>query len=238
VSEPLSRWLRDSCADVWEPLRRHPFLREMASGTLPLASFRFYLEQDTYYLAEYARCMAIGAAKARDIREVRWLRDSLDNVIDNEIPGNEALLERVVAMGAEDERGTAAMAPATLAYTSHLLATAHQGDALDVMVAIMPCAWSYREIGLELAPDIEPSSFYADWLRFWVSDFYGDRVARMLEELDEMGAAADAARRERLRGVFLTSTRLEWAFWDMAHHRRQWPDLRLRLCNTDQIPST
>jgi thiaminase/transcriptional activator TenA len=228
VTEPLSAWLRDACAEAWEPLHRHPFLREMAAGTLPLDAFRFYLEQDTFYLGEYARCMAIGAAKAHDLREVRWLRDSLDNVLDNEIRGNEALLERVVAAGAADRGGAAAMAPSTLAYTSFLLATAYQGDALTVMTAIMPCAWSYREIGLALEGEIDASSFYADWLRFWVSDFYGERVARMRAELDEMGAAADAARRDALRGIFLTGVRLEWAFWDMAHRQAQWPDVALQ----------
>jgi thiaminase (transcriptional activator TenA) len=225
VSASLSSWLRGSCAEVWEPLHRHSFLRGMADGTLPLASFRFYLEQDIHYLGEYARCMAVGAAKSEDIRAVRWFRDSLDNIVDNEIPRNVELLERVVAMGAEDHGGAAAVAPTTLAYTSYLLATAYGGDALDVMVAIMPCAWSYREIALALADEVDHESFYADWMRFFVGDFYGDRVARMREELDEMGASADDRRRARLRQVFLTSTRLEHAFWDMAWERRQWPDV-------------
>ena len=38
----------------------------MAAGTLPIESFRFYVEQNLMYLLEYARAMAIAASKAGD----------------------------------------------------------------------------------------------------------------------------------------------------------------------------
>jgi phage FluMu gp28-like protein len=58
---------------------------------------------------------------------------------------------------------------------------------------------------------------------------YGSRVAAMREELDEMGASADERRRAQLRQVFLTTTRLEQAFWDMAWECRQWPDVMMTV---------
>jgi thiaminase/transcriptional activator TenA len=44
----------------------HPFITELAEGTLPLDKFRFFLEQDDFYLEEYKRCLALGAAKSRN----------------------------------------------------------------------------------------------------------------------------------------------------------------------------
>ena len=84
MSELTAEWLRKSCPQIWDSLHDHPFLREMATGTLSLDRFRFYLEQDTMYLREYAKCMALGAARADRVDEVAWLRDSLDNIVDNE----------------------------------------------------------------------------------------------------------------------------------------------------------
>jgi thiaminase/transcriptional activator TenA len=49
------------------PLRQailaQPFLSELADGTLPADSFRHYILQDSLYLAEYARVLALAAAR-------------------------------------------------------------------------------------------------------------------------------------------------------------------------------
>ncbi|WGX97495.1 thiaminase II [Nocardioides sp. L-11A] len=225
MTTSTARWLRASCPEIWSSLHGHPFLGDMAAGTLSLERFRFYLEQDTMYLTEYAKCMALGAARARSVDEVAWLRDSMDNIVDNELPRNRELLQRVVDLGAADRGGSRGMAPTTLAYTSFLTSTAYRGDALDVMTVILPCAVSYREIALELVDRIAPDSLYTAWMDFFVGDFYGARLDRMQANLDELADRADPRRRESLREAFATASRLEVAFWDMAYDCRQWPDL-------------
>lgn len=59
------------CDAIWEdvaPLRRailaQPLLAELADVSLPPESFRHYMLQDSLYLAEYARVLAIAAARA------------------------------------------------------------------------------------------------------------------------------------------------------------------------------
>ncbi|WP_148573548.1 thiaminase II [Nocardioides caldifontis] len=229
VTGATAKGLRASCPTVWESLHAHPFLREMATGTLSLDRFRFYLEQDTMYLEEYAKVMALGAARAARVDEVAWLRDSMDNIVDNELPRNRELLVRIVEMGAADRGGSRAMAPTTLAYTSFLTTTAYRGDALDVMVAILPCAVSYREIALTLVDQIAPDSLYTAWMEFFVGDFYGRRLSQMQANLDELAARVGEGRTAALREVFATASRLEVAFWDMAYHCRQWPDLAVEV---------
>lgn len=225
MSELTAAWLRKSCPQIWDSLHDHPFLREMATGTLSLDRFRFYLEQDTMYLREYAKCMALGAARAARVDEVAWLRDSLDNIVDNELPRNEQLLQRVIDLGAADRGGSRGMAPTTLAYTSFLTATAYRGDALDVMTVILPCAISYREIAQELVEVIASDSLYTAWMEFFIGDFYGERLHQMQANFAELAARADDSRRDFLREQFATASRLEVAFWDMAYGCRQWPDL-------------
>lgn len=225
MADSTAQWLRGSCPQIWETLHAHRFLREMADGTLSLDSFRFYLEQDTMYLTEYAKCMALGAARAARVDEVAWLRDSLNNIVDNELPSNAALLEKIIEQGAADRGGSSVMAPATLSYTNFLMATAYRGDALDVMTAILPCALSYREIAVRLGDRIAPDSLYTDWLTFFAGDFYGGRIAAMQASLDDMAAGIDESRREQLRQIFVTASRMEVGFWDMAHGLVQWPDL-------------
>ena len=88
---------RARCDPIWRALHEHPFINELAAGTLPLEMFRFFLEQDNFYLEEYARCLAMGAAKSRTEAELRYFTTDLNQVLDAELPSNRALLERVIA---------------------------------------------------------------------------------------------------------------------------------------------
>ena len=221
--------LRSACAVIWDGLHAHPFLGELADGTLPLDKFRFFLEQDNLFLEEYARCLAFGAAKARSEVELRYFTSDLNTVLDAELPSNRELLARVIAMEAEDRGGSLAMAPANVAYTSYLTALALRGGPVEIMAALLPCAWSYVEIAEGLAGRRSDHPVYADWIGFFSSDEVIGLVAKMRRDFDALVAAErpGPARVDELREIFAMSSRLEERFWEMAYTLEQWPDLRV-----------
>ena len=160
--------MRAACTNIWDGLHAHPFLRELAAGTLALEKFRFFLEQDNFYLVDYARCLAMGAAKSRDETELRYFTVDLNQVLDAELPSNRALLARVTEMGAADRGGALTMAPANVAYTSYMQALALRGGPLEIMAALLPCAWSYVEIAGRLADEgASEHDVYADWIAYF-----------------------------------------------------------------------
>jgi thiaminase/transcriptional activator TenA len=224
MTDSLCAQLREDSLPVWEQLAAHPFLVELAAGTLPPEKFRFYLEQNLMYLPEYSRAIAIGAARSRDDEELRSFAAGLDNIVTTEIPENEARLAQIVALGAEDRGGTLAMAPANLAYTSFLVAAAFRGGPLEVMTAIMPCAWSYGEIATRLAAGASEHPVYATWLAFFAGDEYAALIERMKGELDAL-ARRDGATAAQLTETFRHGARLELGFWEMAYGLEQWTDL-------------
>lgn len=219
---PCERFRAD-CAVVWEALHAHPFIRELAAGTLPPEKFRFYIEQNLLYLPEYAKAMAAGVAKAPDVETMRWFAEALANVVENEIPENRELLSRVLALGAEDRGGAGEMAPANLAYTSFLVATALQHGPLEIMATIVPCTWSYGHIATELGVAEHP--VYAEWVRFFGSPDYAEIIGEMRARFDAMAFGLEEDALARLSYFFTTSTRLERGFWDMAYELEQWPDM-------------
>ena len=83
--------------------------------------------------------------------------------------------------------------PGTLAYTSYLLSTAYGAGPLEIMTAIMPCAWSYGEIAARLRAEIRPHPVYSSWVGFFDSDEYRALLADMRAQLDAMGRDADPA---------------------------------------------
>jgi thiaminase (transcriptional activator TenA) len=224
----VAETLRSGCGSVWEGLHEHPFVLELAAGTLPPEKFRFYVEQNLQYLVEYARAMALGASHADDEKTMRMFAAELRNVLENELPQNRELLRQVIELGAPDLGGAEGMAPATIAYTGFLVATAGRASPLEVLTALLPCAWSYGEIAARLVPEAGDHPVYAEWIRFFASEEYGAVVDQMREDFEGRAAAADGSLLERLQHLFTTGARLEHGFWEMAYRLEHWPDVRAR----------
>jgi thiaminase/transcriptional activator TenA len=217
-----SAWLRDCSEPEWSALADEPFVRELASGELAPERFRFYIEQNLQYLPQYARVMALGAAKSRDERELGIFAAGLRQVVDVELPENRALLERVVDAGAPDRGGAREAAPANLAYTSWLLALAFSGGPVEILAAVLPCTWSYGAIGRQLGGGAADHPVYRPWLSFFGSDEYQGVVERVRRDLDDLAGAADEAQRDRLADTFRTGVRFEHGFWQMAYTLQGW----------------
>lgn len=226
----FSARLREDCDRIWSGLHTHPFIGEMARGTLPLEKFRFFIEQDLLFLPKFARCMAMGAAKSDQESGMEFFARQLDGIVRLEIPSNRQLLDQVKELGAADRGGALEMAPANVAYTSFLLATAAGGSPLDILAAILPCSWSYVEIAHGLSAEIAGHPLYTDWVGFYLQSEEAALVQDMRDTFDEMAAAQAAGEddRQRLAWIFRTSSRLEGSFWDMSYGLHQWPDLAAR----------
>lgn len=218
--------LRDDGGGLWQALHDHPFLRELADGTLAPERFRFYVEQDLFFLPELARAVGLGVATARDDDELRHFGEELTAVAEGEVDNNRTLLEQVVELGAPDRGGALVAAPATVAYAGFLVSTAYRGGALEIMAALLPCTWSYADIAVGLREEIVEHPVYARWVRYFASDEYVELIARRRHALDRQAAGIGPGRRRRLSEIFTMSTRLELAFWEMAYACEQWPDLR------------
>jgi len=225
----LSASLRAQSERVWEGLHAHPFLRELSGGVLPLEKFRFFIEQDLLYLPEFARCIAMGAAKSKTETELRYFTAQLQGTLSMEIPSQRRILDRLLELGAEDRAGGRAMGPANVAYTSYLQAVAARDGPLEIVAAVLPCAWSYVEIAERLAGERADHPVYSDWVGFYLTDEVRSLVGTMRADFDSMAWEADLGptRRRRLAEIFAMSSRLEGAFWEMAYTLDQWPDLRM-----------
>jgi thiaminase (transcriptional activator TenA) len=225
----LSASLRAHSERVWEGLHAHPFLRELSRGVLPLEKFRFFIEQDLLYLPEFARCIAMGAAKSRTETELRYFTEQLEGTLGLEIPNQRRILDRLLELGAEDCAGGLGMGPANVAYTSYLQAVAAREGPLEIVAAVLPCAWSYVEIADRLAGERADHPVYSEWVGFYLTDEVCGLVGTMREVFDSMAREAHLgpARRRRLAEIFAMSSRLEGAFWEMAYTLDQWPDLRV-----------
>ena len=216
LATPTCDALRQNCREVWQRLLDHPFVCELAAGTLPLRKFRFYIEQDILFLDDYARAIGFAIGRAVGDDELRQLTEQLRIVVERELESEHELLRRVEEI-VGPRSGPALPAPATSSYSNFLVATAARGDALDVMAALMPCAWSYADIGLAHSAAATEHPIYAEWLRFFGSAEYVGSIDARRVVFDRVAARAASGRHPRLYELFTTAARLERSFWDMAY---------------------
>ena len=209
-----SALLRERGAATWSAAVSHPMVAEIGAGSLPHETFRYYFEQNVLYLEDYARAIALIIGRAPDLAAVTVLTRFLSQIVDTELPANHAFLAR---LGGPRQPGPpAVMAPATYAYTRHLLDTAGRHDLPAGLAAVLPCQWSYGELATRLAASLPADPVYADWIAMFAGDGYDELVHASTSLLDQHADVADEALMTSLAAVFDRSTRYELAFWDMA----------------------
>jgi len=115
-------------------------------------------------------------------------------------------------------------APTTRAYTDFLLRVAATGDFTELAAALLPCMWSFSEIGQRLATQPAPGDKrYAQWIAMYSSKEFAELAAWCRELLDRLAAGLPECELKKLEEAFLTSSRYEWQFWEMAWKMESWP---------------
>ena len=211
----LAAELRAGAADVWDAQHAHPFVRGIGDGTLDEARFRFYVRQDYRFLIDYGRLLALGAARAPRVAEMRRFAALAQSVLETEMALHVGFAERwgIAAEALETEP----VAPATAAYADYLLRVAALGDYAELVAALLPCMWGYAEVGDRLAAAGVPDhAGYATWIAMYADPEFQGLAAWGRELVDAAGADAGPAAHERMHAAFRTSSEHELAFWDAA----------------------
>lgn len=217
MDEGFSAVLRREADPIWRKIFDHPFLKELQEGTLPLEKFRYYLEQDYLYLEGFARAVALALSKAPTSRDLELLSRRLITPIER--PLHQKLMSRV-GLSVEDAE-KAAHAPTNLAYINHMMGTAAMGGLGRTAAALLPCPWAYHEIGSLLRPVEHP--VYSHWASPYSEGLLEESVSAWRATLDREAARAGPVEIQAIRQAFLTSSRYEYLFWDMAYGEERWP---------------
>lgn len=211
----VSAQLQAEGKPTWEHATRHPMVLEIGDGSLPREKFRFYFSQNILYLEDYARALGLIAGKAPDTEVLEILARFLGRIVEDELPANRRFFERLG--GTPSEIGPRDMSMTTYGYTRHLLYVSAQGDCAAGLAAVLPCQWSYGELAKPLSEHLPDDPVYADWIRMFGNDEYGELVEQTTGLLDRLVDPRDERRMEELSRIFQMSTQFEVMFWDMAY---------------------
>jgi len=222
MAERFTERLRQKAAGIWEAQHQHAFVRGIGDGTLSLEKFKFWLRQDYVFLIEYARLLALAAARGPDLETTTRFATLLKETLETEMSLHRAYAAEFGISLEELEREQPA--PATRGYTDFLLRVAATGDFVELAAALLPCMWAFSEIGLRLATQPAPSDQrYAKWIAMYSSREFAELAQWCRDLLDSLAAGLPVRNLCKLEAAFLTSSRYEWLFWEMAWKMERWP---------------
>lgn len=222
MSASLSDRLREAAASVWEAQHAHPFIRGVGDGSLSLDRFAYWVRQDYLFLIEYARLLALAAARAPNLADMTKLA-----ALANETLTGEMSLHRSYAAQfgvGEDELERERPSPTCRAYADFLVRVAATGGFAEIVGALLPCMWGFSEIGRRLAERGKPAdSRCAEWIETYASPEFAALAEWCKGLLDRAADGLPEPELARVEDAFLTSSRYELLFWEMAWNQERWP---------------
>ena len=210
-----SSWTKQVWAEalpIYNEIIDHPFIKELADGSLAVERFDRYIAQDELYVGNYGRQMF-----------------ELAELIDD--PASKAMFEEFAREGIEGEKAmhqllidrfgintSVVPSPITADYNSHTQEAIGTGSKEIGLAAMLPCMWVYNEVGLHIlrSASLEGNP-YKEWIQEYGNDAFTQGVNAVLKLADSYAAAADPAIVEKMTAAYLEATRFEYWFWDYGY---------------------
>ena len=222
MPERFTERLRHRASAIWDAQHRHPFVQGIGDGTLDLEKFKVWVRQDYVCLIDYARLLALTAARSPDLETMMRFATLLKETVDTEMSLHRGYAAEFRISAEELERESPA--PTTRAYTDFLLRVATMGDFAELAAALLPCMWAFSEIGQRLAGRSKPSDErYAKWIAMYSSSEFAELAEWCRKLVDTRAAGLPERELVKLEAAFLTSSRYELQFWEMAWNMERWP---------------
>jgi len=128
--------LRQTVDGLWEAQHQHPFVRGIGDGTLEEERFKFWLRQDYVFLIEYARLLALAAARSPDLETMTRFARLITETLETEMSVHRTYATEFGIAAEELERESAA--PTTRGYADFLLRVAASMRRLVMSIAKFP----------------------------------------------------------------------------------------------------
>ncbi|MFD2615978.1 thiaminase II [Terrilactibacillus laevilacticus] len=220
----FSDQLKQKAAPILQEIYQHPFVKGIEDGTLPKEAIKFYVQQDFLYLNAFVKIYAQAITKSTTREDMDFFQEQIHFTLHSETIAHENLCQ--VANLSLDQLKGGTLAPTTFVYQQHMLEQGRDGTILDVLAGLIPCPWTYWEIGKHImnrVSSLEGHPF-KDWIEFYGK--YGSEDMTFAEELfrrlDEKAQGATKDELNHAENVFLKSCELEWRFWEMSFYQEDW----------------
>ena len=197
---------------IYADIIGHPFIQELAKGTLPEEIFERYIAQDELYLGNYGRQMFAFAQMIDEPAQKEMFTSFAQTGIDGEKAMHKLMISR---FGIDT---TAAPSEATALYNSHTEAAIRTGVKEIAFAALLPCIWVYNEVGKHILSIAKmEGNPYMEWIEEYGNEDFSAAVGKVLELIDRYASLTDETTRKEMTLQFIEGVQFEYHFWDYAY---------------------
>ena len=201
---------------IYKSILEHPFNQELAKGTLAKERFQFYIKQDSLYLLDFARALAIAASRSTNPDDLVLLLEFSKGAIIAERGLHEFYFDFYgIKLDVEKALGC-------FTYTNFLISIAEHGSYEESLASLLPCFWVYQEVGLHIQKYSSAENPYQKWIDMYSGEEFQNVVKNAIGLTDRIAKDANDKQLQKMEDAFITSTRLEWLFWDSAYRMENW----------------
>jgi len=201
---------------IYQKIIKMPFIEELQRGTLPLEKFQFYMGQDSFYLENFARSLALIGARAHRVSH------ALDFIrfAEGAIVVEKALHDSYFQEFGLNQRGS--IEPTTHHYINFLKSTSAL-DQVEAMAAVLPCFWIYQEVGDSIYKNqLTEDNPYQKWIDTYAGKEFKELVIKAKNICDSVADNCTPQQQERMTQAFVEASKLEFMFWDSAYQLKTW----------------
>lgn len=193
-----------------------PFIQELMQGTLVRDKFIFYIQQDSLYLLDYSKVLAIIAAKSEKTEMVLQFLQFAESAIVVEKAMHENYFEKYSI------KPDFKKSPVCFTYTNFLISIALMKSIEEAMAAILPCFWIFFKVGTYMYKNAASNNPYQYLINAYVGNEFKNATEKAIKITDEISEEVNEKTREKMKEAFTYSTKLEYMFWDSAYKLEQW----------------
>ncbi|MGN8647697.1 thiaminase II [Gracilibacillus sp. HCP3S3_G5_1] len=219
----FSQELRVAAEDVYQGIFNHPFVVGIGKGNLPKEAIIHYVKADFEYLNAFMNIYGIAIAKSSKREDMTYFYEKIGFVLNSEIHPHHNLC-RVAGVDYDQLQGYP-LPPTADHYVAHMKSTAQQGTIGELIAALLPCPWTYLEIGHYLKDKYQPTEehpFY-EWITFYAKEDTASVTTELCERLDKWAEQVGEEEKQKAKLAFMKSCQLEYLFWEMAYKVEAWP---------------
>lgn len=212
TTESWTKHAWTAASGIYTDIIEHPFIKELADGSLDTSRFDRYLAQDELYIGNYGRQMFELAELITEPEAHEMFVAFAKEGIEGEKQMHALLIDR---FGIDTQ---VLPSPITADYNEHTQQAIATGSKEIGLAAMLPCMWVYNEVGqhiLKIA-SVEGNP-YREWIQEYGNEAFTEGVNAVLKLADTYAAAADDATRQRMTQEFIDATRFEYYFWDYGY---------------------
>jgi len=183
----------------------HPFNTELFAGSLCHAKFKYFLEQDLYYLNNYSQAL---------LRVSQRLTSSRHKLAFERFAHDTVKAEQKIHQQFGIEQASIICEP-ILNYVSHLERHTKYAPVEIAIASLVPCFWLYKELGQHMAiVQTEKDHPYISWVTSYACPGFHADTEEMIAIMEDV---KNTAREEHMKKAFLESIHHELLFWEEVY---------------------